>query len=37
MKAIHAMLAPVAELSFAEEHRGPMLTPRKRDDRVTMA
>ena len=29
MKAIHAMLAPVAELSFAGEHKGPWLTPRK--------
>lgn len=29
MKAIHSMLARVAELSFAGEHKGPWLTPRK--------
>jgi hypothetical protein len=28
MQAIASMLAPLKGLSFAEEHRGPMLTPR---------
>ena len=31
MKSIGQLLAPVAELSFAEEHVGPFLTPRKRE------
>lgn len=29
MRAIHKLLAPVAELSFAGEHKRPRLTPRK--------
>lgn len=29
MKAIHEMLTPVAELSFAGKHTGPWLTPRQ--------
>ena len=35
MKAIHEMLAPVAKLSFAGEHRGPWLTPRKPEPATT--
>jgi hypothetical protein len=36
MQAIRRLTAPLERLSFAEEHRGPRLTPRKRDDGLTM-
>ena len=29
MQAIHKLLAPVAELSFDSQHKGPWLSPRK--------
>ena len=35
MQAIHKLLAPVAELSFAKEHRGPRLAPRKAEQAPT--
>ena len=35
LQAIRKLTAPLAELSFANEHRGRMLRPRKRDDGVT--